>query len=41
MRPTKDSTDIIAIIKGVFKAEDGAIAQYQKIIKLCDTELTT
>jgi len=36
LQPPKDSTDIIAIIKGVIKAEDGAIAQYQKIIKSCD-----
>src|SRR5262245_21277382 len=31
-----DSTDIIAIIKGVIKAEDGAIAQYNKIIEACE-----
>lgn len=36
LQPTKDSTDIVAIIKGVIKAEDGAIAQYNKIIKLCE-----
>lgn len=36
MQPTKDSTDIISIIKGVIRAEDGAIEQYKKIIKLCE-----
>jgi bacterioferritin len=36
LQPVKDSTDIVAVIKGVIEAEDGAIAQYNKIIKLCD-----
>ncbi|MBI3110788.1 MAG: rubrerythrin [Ignavibacteriales bacterium] len=36
MQPTKDSTDVVAIIKGVIEAEEGAIGQYNKIIKLCD-----
>jgi bacterioferritin len=36
LQPTKESTDVIAIIKGVIKAEDGAIAQYNKIIKMCE-----
>ncbi|MEX1274754.1 MAG: ferritin-like domain-containing protein [Bacteroidota bacterium] len=36
MQPTKDSTDVVSIIKGVIEAEEGAIAQYNKIIKLCD-----
>lgn len=36
LQPIKDSTDIVYIIKGVIDAEDGAIAQYNKIIKLCD-----
>ena len=36
MQPPKDSTDLITVIKGVIKAEDGAIAQYEKIIRLCD-----
>lgn len=34
MQPPKDSTDALAIIKGVIAAEEGAIAQYKKIIKL-------
>ncbi len=36
LQPPKDSTDVVSVIEGVLKAEDGAIAQYNKIIKLCD-----
>ena len=36
LQPRADSTDVISVIKGVIKAEDGAIAQYKKIIELCD-----
>jgi len=36
LQPGKDSTDVVAVIKGVIAAEEGAIAQYNKIIKLCD-----
>ena len=36
LQPTEDTTDIVAVIKGVITAEEGAIAQYNKIIKLCD-----
>ncbi len=36
LQPRKDTTDIVAVIKGVIAAEDGAIAQYTKIIKLCE-----
>ncbi|MEZ4814676.1 MAG: ferritin-like domain-containing protein [Bdellovibrionota bacterium] len=32
----ENSTDIVSVIKGVIAAEEGAIAQYKKIIKLCD-----
>ncbi len=38
LQPSKDTTDIVAVIKGVIAAEDGAIAQYTKIIKLCEGE---
>ena len=31
-----NSTDLIFVIRGVIKAEDGAIAPYEKIIDLCD-----
>ncbi len=36
MQPPKDSTDVVSVIEGVIEAETGAIAQYNKIIKLCD-----
>jgi len=36
LQPPKDTTDVVAVIKGVIAAEEGAIAQYNKIIKLCD-----
>jgi len=36
LQPTEDTTDIVAAIKGVIAAEEAAIAQYNKIIKLCD-----
>lgn len=36
MQPPADNTDLVAVIKGVIEAENAAIAQYNKIIKLCD-----
>ena len=36
LQPPKDTTDVVAVIKGVIDAEESAIAQYEKIIKLCD-----
>lgn len=36
LQPPKDSTDVVSVIKGVIAAEDDAIAQYNKLIKLCD-----
>ena len=36
LQPPKDTTDVVLVIKGVIKAEEGAIAQYNKIIKICD-----
>lgn len=36
LQPPTDSTDVVSVIEGVIKAEDGAIAQYNKIIKLCE-----
>ncbi len=36
LQPPADSTDVISVIKGVIAAEDAAIAQYTKLIKLCD-----
>src|SRR5262245_36541182 len=36
LQPPKDTTNVIKVIKGVIQAEEGAIAQYNKIIKMCD-----
>jgi len=36
LQPPKDSTDVIAVIRGAIRAEDEAIDQYKKIIKMCD-----
>jgi bacterioferritin len=36
LQPSPDRTDVMSVIKGVIAAEDGAIKQYNKLIKLCD-----
>ena len=36
LQPPAESTDVVSVIKGVIDAENGAIEQYQKIIRLCD-----
>ncbi len=36
LQPSADSTDVVSVIKGVIAAEDAAIAQYNKLIRLCD-----
>ncbi len=36
LQPPADATDVVAVIKGVIDAEEGAIEQYEKIIRLCD-----
>ena len=36
LQPNGDTTDVVSVIKGVIDAEDAAIAQYNKLIKLCD-----
>lgn len=36
LQPPADSTDVVTVIKGVIDAEETAIAQYEKIIRLCD-----
>ncbi len=36
LQPPDDTTDVISVIKGVIAAEDAAIAQYNKLIKLCE-----
>ena len=36
LQPTKDTTDVKYVIKGVIDAENGAIQGYNKLIKDCD-----
>lgn len=36
LQPPGDTRDVATVIRGVIKAEEGAIAQYIKIIKLCE-----
>jgi bacterioferritin len=36
LQPPKDSTDVVAVIRGVIQAEEGAIEQYRSIIEICD-----
>jgi bacterioferritin len=36
LQPPVDTTDVVSVIKGVIDAEQAAIHQYKKIIKLCD-----
>jgi bacterioferritin len=35
LQPPADTTDVVAVIRGVIEAEDGAIAHYGKLIELC------
>lgn len=36
LQPPADTTDIISVIKGVIEGENAAIAQYEKLIRLCE-----
>ena len=36
LQPPEDTTDVVAVIHGVIEAENCAIEQYNKIIRLCD-----
>lgn len=36
LQPPAKSTDVVAVIKGVIDAEEAAIQQYRKMIKVCD-----
>lgn len=36
LQPPEDTTDLVAAIHGVIEAENEAIEQYNKIIRLCD-----
>ena len=36
LQTLKDTTDVVTVIEGVIQAEDGAVKQYNKLIKLCE-----
>ena len=36
LQPPAKTTDVVTVIRGVIAAEDSAINQYTKLIKLCD-----
>jgi bacterioferritin len=36
LQPQTDTTDVVSVIKGVIDAENSAVEQYNKLIKLCD-----
>ncbi len=36
LQTKEDTTDVISVIEGVIKAEEGAIEQYNKLIRLCE-----
>lgn len=38
LQPPADTTDVVAVIKGVIAAEESAIEQYKKIIKMSEGE---
>ncbi len=38
LQPPKDTTDVTSVIEGVIEAESDAIAQYNKVIRLCEGE---
>jgi bacterioferritin len=37
LQTLEDTTDVVSVIEGVIEAENGAIEQYNKLIKLCDS----
>lgn len=36
LQPPADSTDVVSVIRGVIAAEEAAIKQYNKIIRMCE-----
>jgi bacterioferritin len=36
LQPPADMTDVVAVIRGVIEAEESAIAQYSKLIEMCE-----
>lgn len=38
LQPPPDTTDVVAVIRGVLAAEEDAIQHYNRVIKLCEGE---
>jgi len=36
LQPPEDTTDVTGVIEGVLEAEEGAITEYNKIIRQCE-----
>jgi bacterioferritin len=36
LQPPRDTTDVVAVIKGVIAAEEGAIRMYNEVIRVCE-----
>jgi bacterioferritin len=36
LQPSEDTTDVVAVIKGVIDAEESAVRGYNQLIKLCE-----
>ncbi|MBI2194190.1 MAG: rubrerythrin [Planctomycetes bacterium] len=36
LQPPADTTDVLSVVRGVLAAEEAAIGQYNKIIRLCE-----
>ena len=41
LQPSGDPTDVLSVIRGVIETEETAVAQYKKIIKMCDDDPVT
>ena len=41
LQPTDDPTDVLSVIRGVIETESTAVAQYKKIIQMCDDDPVT
>ena len=38
LQPSRDTTDVVYVIKGVRAAEEDAVKEYNRVIRLCDGE---
>lgn len=41
LQPGDDPTDVLSVIRGVIETEENAVAQYKKIIKMCEDDPVT